>query len=113
MFSALQEKLEAAFKNLRGLGKISEQNVSDAMREIRLALLDADVDLKVTKDLVEAVKTKSLGEEVLRTVSPGQQIVKIFHDELAALLGEGTAELDLSTPPRILIAGLNGAGKTT
>src|SRR6266571_4004722 len=98
MFSALQEKLESAFKKIRGLGKISEQNVADAMREIRLALLDADVDFKVTKDLIEAVKTKSLGQEVLRTVSPGQQIIKIFQDELAALLGEGASPLNLSSP---------------
>ena len=113
MFSALTEKLEGAFKKLRGLGKITESNITDAMREIRLALLDADVDFKVSKDLIEAVKTKSLGEEVLRTVSPGQQIVKIFHDEVVQLLGGGTVSLDLNPPQRILIAGLNGAGKTT
>lgn len=113
MFSALQEKLESAFKKLRGLGKISEENISEAMREIRLALLEADVDFKVTKDLIEAVKTKSLGEEVLRTISPGQQIVKIFHDEMAALLGGTSTALNLDSPQRILIAGLNGAGKTT
>ena len=113
MLSALTEKLESAFKNLRGLGKISETNISDALREIRLALLEADVDFKVAKDLIEAVKTKALGEEVLRTVSPAQQIVKIFHDELATLLGGGAVALDISPPQRILIAGLNGAGKTT
>jgi signal recognition particle subunit SRP54 len=113
MFSALQEKLELAFKKIRGLGKISEANITEALREIRLALLDADVDFKVTKDLIESVKSKALGQEVLRTVSPGQQIIKIFHDEMAALLGEGASPLDLSSPPRILIAGLNGAGKTT
>ena len=113
MLSALQEKLELAFKKLRGHGKISESNVSDSMREIRLALLEADVDFKVAKDLCEAVKTKSLGEEVLRTVSPGQQIIKIFHDELVALLGGGAAALELGGNQRILIAGLNGAGKTT
>ncbi len=113
MLSALTEKLESAFKNLRGLGKISESNIADAMREIRLALLEADVDFKVSKDLIEAVKTKALGEEVLRTVSPAQQIVKIFHDELVTLLGGGAVALDISPPQRILIAGLNGAGKTT
>jgi len=113
MFSALTDKLEDAFRKLRGLGKISEANVAEAMREIRLALLEADVDFKVTKDLVEAVKTRALGEEVLRNVTPGQQIVKIFHDELAKILGGGAVELDLSAPQRILMVGLNGAGKTT
>lgn len=113
MFSALTDKLEDAFRKLRGLGKISEANVADALREIRLALLEADVDFKVAKDLVESVKVRALGEEVLRNVSPGQQIVKIFHDELVKLLGGGAKELDLSPPQRILLAGLNGAGKTT
>ncbi len=113
MLSTLQEKLESAFKKLRGHGKISESNITDAMREIRLALLEADVDFKVTKDLIESVKTKALGQEVLRSVSPGQQIVKIFHDELVELLGAETATLNLEEPRRILIAGLNGAGKTT
>ena len=113
MFSALTEKLEDTFRKLRGLGKISEANIADALREIRLALLEADVDFKVAKDLIEAVKTRALGEEVLRTVSPGQQIVKIFHDELVTLLGGGAQELDLTPPQRILLVGLNGAGKTT
>ncbi len=113
MFSALTDKLEDAFRKLRGLGKISESNVADAMREIRLALLEADVDFKVTKELIEAVKTRALGEEVLKTVTPGQQIVKIFHDELVKILGDGASELDLSPPQRILMVGLNGAGKTT
>lgn len=112
MFSALTDKLEDAFRKLRGLGKISESNIADAMREIRLALLEADVDFKVTKDLIEAVKTRALGEEVLKTVTPGQQIVKIFHDELEKILGIA-ADLDLGPPQRILMVGLNGAGKTT
>lgn len=113
MFSSLQDKLEATFKKLRGHGKISESNVTDALREIRMALLEADVDFKVSKDLIESVKTKALGQEVLRSVSPGQQIVKIFHDELIELLGGGTAELNLDGTQRLLIVGLNGAGKTT
>lgn len=114
MFSLLTEKLEDAFKKLRGHGRISESNISDAMRDIRLALLEADVDFQVTKDLIEAVKTQAQGEEVLRTVSPGQQIVKIFHDELVKILGgEGAAALSLAPTQRILMAGLNGAGKTT
>ena len=113
MLSLLQEKLEDAFKKLRGHAKISESNITDALRDIRLALLEADVDFKVTKDLIENVRTKALGAEVLRSVSPSQQIVKIFHDELVELLGGGAASLNLEQPARILIAGLNGAGKTT
>ena len=112
MFSQLTEKLEDAFKKIRGLGKITESNIGDAMRDIRLALLEADVDFGVTKDLIESVRTKALGEEVLRTVSPGQQIVKFFHDELVRVLGDASP-LDLSQPQRILMIGLNGAGKTT
>lgn len=113
MFQALQERLEDAFKKLRGQAKISESNITDAMRDIRLALLEADVEFNVVKDLVEAVKTEAMGAEVLRSVSPGQQIVKIFHDELVKLLGSEMSELNLEEPKRILIAGLNGAGKTT
>lgn len=113
MFQALQERLEDAFKKLRGQSKISESNVADAMRDIRMALLEADVEFNVVKDLVEAVKTRALGEEVLRTVSPGQQMVKIFHDELVKLLGTDAVGLDIGEPRRILVTGLNGAGKTT
>ena len=112
MFSSLTEKLELAFKKLRGQAKISESNVTDAMEDIRMALLDADVDFKVAKDLVTTVKAQAIGAEVLRTVSPGQQIVKIFHDELVKILGEA-APLSLDPPQRILMTGLNGAGKTT
>jgi signal recognition particle subunit SRP54 len=113
MFSLLTEKLEDAFRKLRGLGKISESNIADAMKDIRMALLEADVDFKVTKDLIEAVKQRALGEEVLRTVSPGQMIVKIFHDELTKILGSDATELNQAPTQRILMVGLNGAGKTT
>lgn len=112
MFSSLTEKLELAFKKLRGQAKISESNVTDAMEDIRMALLEADVDFKVAKDLVTTVKAQAIGAEVLRTVSPGQQIVKIFHDELVKILGQA-APLSLDPPQRILMTGLNGAGKTT
>jgi signal recognition particle subunit SRP54 len=112
MFATLTEKLEDAFKKLRGQSRISESNVSDAMQDIRMALLEADVDFKVAKQLVETVKTQSIGAEVLRSVSPGQQIVKIFHDELVKILGTATA-LNVDPPQRILMTGLNGAGKTT
>jgi signal recognition particle subunit SRP54 len=113
MFSLLTEKLEDAFRKLRGLGKISESNIADAMKDIRMALLEADVDFKVTKDLIEAVKQRALGEEVLRTVSPGQMIVKIFHDELTKILGSDATDLNPAPTQRILMVGLNGAGKTT
>ena len=113
MFSALSEKLESAFKKLRGQARISESNVSDAMQEIRMALLEADVDFKVAKDLVDTVSKQSVGAEVLLKVSPGQQIVKIFHDELVKLLGSDASALNLDPPQRILMTGLNGAGKTT
>ncbi len=113
MFSLLTDKLEDAFRKLRGLGKISESNIAEAMKDIRLALLEADVDFKVTKDLIQAVTERAKGEEVLRTVSPGQMIVKIFHDELTKILGGGAIELDTAATQRILIVGLNGAGKTT
>ena len=113
MFSLLADKLQDVFKDLRGHGKISEVNISDALREVRMALLEADVDFNVAKGFIARVKEKALGEEVLRSISPGQQIVKIFHDELTALLGGDNAPLNLDKPARILMVGLNGAGKTT
>lgn len=113
MFSRLSDKLQDVFKDLRGHGKISEANVTDAMREVRLALLDADVHFQVAKDFIARVKEKALGEAVLRSVTPGQQIVKIFHEELCALLGGDSEPLNLTKPARILMVGLNGAGKTT
>jgi signal recognition particle subunit SRP54 len=113
MFSQLGDKLQDIFKDLRGHGSISETNVNDAMRQVRLALLEADVHFQVAKDLIARIKTKALGQEVLRSITPGQQIVKIFHDELTALLGGDAAPLNLDPPARILMVGLNGAGKTT
>jgi signal recognition particle subunit SRP54 len=113
MFSQLGEKLQEVFKDLRGHGKLSEANIDAALRQIRLALLEADVDFQVAKNFIARVKAKSLGEEVLRSITPGQQIVKIFYDELSILLGGDGAPLDLGEPHRILIVGLNGSGKTT
>lgn len=113
MFTQLSNQLESAFKKLRGHGRITESNVTDAMREVRLALLEADVDFKVAKDFIASVKEKALGAEVLTSVTPGQQIVKIFHDELTRVLGGEAASLDLQPPARVVMAGLNGAGKTT
>src|SRR5262249_43341268 len=101
-------------KDLRGLGKISESNVADSLREIRMALLEADVNFKVARDFIERVKEKSLGTEVIASVQPGQQIVKIIYDELVALLGSQNAALVLAgAPASILMCGLHGSGKTT
>ncbi|HEX4639345.1 MAG TPA: signal recognition particle protein [Chthoniobacterales bacterium] len=113
MFSQLGEKLQEIFKDLRGHGTISEANVDAALRQVRLALLEADVDFEVAKKFIARVKDKALGETVLRSITPGQQIVKIFYDELSILLGGDAAPLNLGEPHRILIVGLNGSGKTT
>jgi signal recognition particle subunit SRP54 len=114
MFDSLSSKLQNAFRNLRGLGKISESNVSDSLREVRLALLEADVNFKVARDFIERVKTKSLGAEVVQSVQPGQQIIKIIHDELVDLLGSQNASLNLNgNPSCLLMVGLHGSGKTT
>src|SRR5258706_10294929 len=114
MFDSLSSKLENAFKNLRGLGKISESNVGDALREVRMALLEADVNFKVARDFIERVKAKSLGQEVVQSIQPGQQIIKIIHDELVELLGSANAGLQLSSNPScLLMVGLHGSCKTT
>src|SRR5919201_5403673 len=113
MFSQLSNKLEEVFKQLRGHGKISESNIESALRQVRLALLEADVDFQVAKNFVARVKEKAIGETVLRSVTPGQQIVKIFHDELSILLGGDAEPLRIDSSGRILIIGLNGSGKTT
>ena len=113
MFSQLGDKLQDIFKDLRGHGTISETNINDALRQVRLALLEADVDFQVAKNFIARIKAKAMGEEVLRSITPGQQIVKIFHDELTTLLGSDAAPLNLQKPARILMVGLNGAGKTT
>ena len=114
MFDSLTSKLQNAFKNLRGLGKISESNVSDALREVRMALLEADVNFKVARDFIERVKAKSLGAEVIQSVHPGQQIIKFVSDELTELLGSQNAGLKLdASPSAIMMVGLHGSGKTT
>ena len=113
MFSQLSDRLQDVFKDLRGHGTISETNIDSALRQVRLALLEADVDFQVAKKIIAGVKEKALGEAVLRSITPGQQIVKIFHEELTALLGGDAAPLKLDEPRRILLIGLNGAGKTT
>jgi signal recognition particle subunit SRP54 len=113
MFSQLSDKLQDIFKDLRGHGTISESNIDAALRQVRLALLEADVDFQVARRFIARVKEKALGEAVLRSITPGQQIVKIFHDELAALLGGDAAPLHIEQQSRILVVGLNGSGKTT
>src|SRR5438094_6947683 len=114
MFDSLSSKLQNTFRNLRGLGKISEANVGDALREVRLALLEADVNFKVARDFIERVRNKSLGQEVAQSIQPGQQIIKIIHDELVDLLGSVNAGLELSgNPSCVLMVGLHGSGKTT
>ena len=113
MFSQLSENLDKTFRNLRGVGKISEKNISDALRDVRMALLEADVEYSVAKEFLERVREKAVGADVLKSIKPGEQIVKIFHDELVELLGGDQAPLDLNPPARILLCGLNGAGKTT
>lgn len=114
MFDSLSEKLQSAFRNLRGLGKISESNIDESMREVRLALLEADVNFKVAKEFIARVKEKAMGEEVLASVTPGQQIIKFIHDELVQLLGSSNARLEVGgNPSCLLLCGLHGAGKTT
>jgi signal recognition particle subunit SRP54 len=113
VFSQLSDKLQDIFKDLRGHGTISETNINDALRQVRLALLEADVHYQVAKDFITKVKDKALGQEVLRSVTPGQQIVKIFYDELTQLLGGGNEPLNLTKPARIMMVGLHGAGKTS
>ena len=113
MFQSLADSLDKTFRNLRGVGKISESNVTDALREIRLALLEADVEFSIARDFINRIKEKAVGVDVLKSIKPGEQIVKIFHDELAELLGGDNTPLDLNPPARILLCGLNGAGKTT
>ncbi|RKZ15687.1 signal recognition particle protein [bacterium] len=116
MFSELQEKLEGVFRGLGGKGKLTADNVGEAMREIRRALLAADVEVSVARNFVARVKERAVGEEVLKSVTPGQQVAKIVHDELVQLLGSTASELNLSasTPPAtILVMGLQGSGKTT
>src|ERR1700737_1260890 len=115
MFDNLSDKLQRVFKNLRGEGKLSAENMEAALREIRVALLEADVNFKVVKQLIEAVKEKAMGEEVLSALSPSQQVIKIVRDELTKILGSHQSKLRFANEPPsvILIVGLQGSGKTT
>ena len=115
MFESLTDKLELTFKRLRGQGKITEKNIDDALRDVRLALLEADVHVQVVKSFLEAVKVKSMGQEVLQSLTPEQHFVKIVRDEMVTLLGGEHQEIDLKTAPPavIMLVGLQGSGKTT
>lgn len=116
MFESLSEKLDLIFKKLRGQGVLTEENIKDALREVRLVLLEADVNFKVVKDFVEKVRVRAVGAQVLQSLSPGQQVIKIVNDELVSLMGGGEDNsLDLAAKPpvSIMMVGLQGAGKTT
>jgi signal recognition particle subunit SRP54 len=115
MFENLTDKLQRAFKNLRGQGTLTEENIAEALREIRVALLEADVNLNVVRDLIEHIREKAVGTEVLTALSPSEQVIKIVRDELMALLGKDTARFNFASKPPtvILMAGLQGSGKTT
>jgi signal recognition particle subunit SRP54 len=115
MFDTLSDKLQHALGDLRGRGVLDDEAISKAMREVRLALLEADVNFNVVKDFVARVRELATGEEVLKSLTPGQQVVKVVHDELARLLGEGTSQIAFAQrpPTTILLAGLQGSGKTT
>ena len=115
MFENLSDKLEGAFKKLRGHGKLSEENIGEAMGEVRTALLEADVNFKVARNFVKTVTEKAVGREVSKSLSPGQQIIKIVHEELVELLGGVTEQIQLDgrQPVVIMMAGLQGSGKTT
>ncbi len=115
MFENLHEKLQRAFKSLRGQAVLTEENIAEAMKQIRLALLEADVNFKVVKDLIDRIQAKAVGQEVLTALSPGEQVIKIVRDELVITLGQDTAKLKFASQPPtvVLMAGLQGSGKTT
>src|SRR6201982_482849 len=115
MFENLQEKLQRAFKTLRGQGTLTEENIQEALRQIRMALLEADVNFKVVKQLIDQIQAKAVGQQVMTALAPGEQVIKIVRDELVAILGKDTARLKFASQPPtvVLMAGLQGSGKTT
>jgi len=115
MFDSLSERLTRAVQSLRGQGRLTETNISDTLREVRMALLEADVALPVVRTFIDQVRTRAVGAEVMTSLSPGQAFIKIVNDELVRVMGESNDALNLTTQPPavILMAGLQGAGKTT
>ena len=112
MFESISDKLDSIFKKLKGKGLIKEEDIDFALKEVRIALLESDVNFKVVKDFIQNVKTKALGKEVLESLTPGQQVVKVVHDEICSLLGDSNNRISLSpNPPTIiLMVGLQGSG---
>ena len=115
MFENLSDKLEAVFKKLRGHGRLDEKNIDEGLKEVRMALLEADVHYRVVKRFIEEIRSRAVGQEVMASLTPGQQVVKIVNEELTALMGSRHEELDLSgaPPPAVMLVGLQGSGKTT
>jgi signal recognition particle subunit SRP54 len=115
MFDTLSDKLNSVFKQLKGQGKLSEKNIADGLRAVRMALLEADVHYQVAKQLVADIKARALGKEVMGSLTPGQQVVKIVNESLTQLMGETHQELNLSgeKPVAVMLVGLQGSGKTT
>ena len=115
MFENLTDKLQRAFKNLRGQGSLTEENMDEALKEIRLALLEADVNFKVVKDLIDKIRVKAIGTEVMTSLSPAEMVIKVVRDELVETLGRDTAKFKFASQPPtvVLMAGLQGSGKTT
>lgn len=113
MFESLTDRMGSALRNLRGVGKLSEDNMADALKEVRTALLSADVHFKVAREFIERVQEACIGQEVIKSVTPGQQVIKIINDELEKLLGEGEVQLPDKKPLRVMMVGLHGSGKTT
>src|SRR6266581_6186517 len=115
MFETLSDKLQKVFKNLRGEGRLSAEHIDEALKEIRIALLEADVNFKVVKQFTDAVRTKAVGQEVQQSLSPGQQVVKIVRDELVEMLGGTNVRINFAPQPPsvIMLVGLQGSGKTT
>ncbi|CUT03812.1 signal recognition particle receptor subunit alpha [Candidatus Kryptobacter tengchongensis] len=115
MFEEITQKFETLFKKIRGQARITESNIAETMREIRRVLLEADVNYKVVKDFTEKVQQKALGQEVLRSITPGQMLIKIIYDELVSLMGSARADIKFSSNPPtvIMVVGLQGSGKTT
>ncbi|RLB73725.1 MAG: signal recognition particle protein, partial [Deltaproteobacteria bacterium] len=116
MFDTLSDKLDSVFKKLRGHGRLSEQHIKETMREIRLVLLEADVNFRVVKDFIAKVSERAVGQDVLKSLTPAQQVIKVVREELASLMGEGednSLNLAVKTPVPLMLCGLQGAGKTT